>query len=84
MQENAICLFITDNKFEQMCARIRDNMISENRTVKLLEITIDNELKFGETLTNICIKANRNLTVLTRMRKYLDLNKVKRLFKSFF
>ena len=84
MQKNAICLFITDNKFEQMCARIRDNIILENRTVKLLETTIDNELKFGETLTNICIKANRNLTVLTRMRKYLDFNKVKRLFKSFF
>ena len=84
MQKNSICLFIPDNKFEHMCARIRDNMISENRTVKLLDITIDNELKFGENLINICIKANRNLTVLTRMRKYLDLNKVKRLFKSFF
>ena len=84
MQKNAICLFIPDNKFEHMCTRIRDNMISENRTVKLLDITIDNELKFGENLANICIKANRNLTVLTRMRKYLDFNKVKRLFKSFF
>ena len=59
-------------------------MMWENRTIKLLEITIDNELKYDEHLTNICIKANRKLTVLTRMRKYLDFNKVRLLFKSFF
>ena len=54
-----------------MRVRIRGDMMWENRTVKLLGITIDNELKFDEHLTNICIKANRKLTVLTRMRKYL-------------
>ena len=59
-------------------------MIWENRTVKLLGITINNELKLDEHLTNICIKANRKLTVLTRMRKYLDFNKVRLLLKSFF
>ena len=65
-------LFISDNKLEQMWVRIRDNMIWENRTVKLLGIKIDNELKFDEYLTNICIIENRKLIVLTRMRKYLD------------
>ena len=65
-------LFISDNKLEQMWIRIRDNMIWENRTVKLLGIKIDNELKFDEYLTNICIIENRKLIVLTRMRKYLD------------
>ena len=65
-------LFISDNKLEQMWVRIRDNMIWENGTVKLLEIKIDNELKFDEHLTNICIIENRKLIVLTKMRKYLD------------
>ena len=65
-------LFISDNKLEQMWVRIRDNMIWENRTVKLLGIKIDNDLKFDEYLTNICIIENRKLIVLTRMRKYLD------------
>ena len=41
-------LFISGNKFEQMWVRIRDDMIWENRTVKLLGITIDNKLKFNE------------------------------------
>ena len=65
-------LFISDNKLEQMWVRIRDNMMWENRTVKLLGIKIDNDLKFDEYLTNICITENRKLIVLTRMRKYLD------------
>ena len=65
-------LFISDNKLEQMWVRIRDNMMWKNRTVKLLGIKIDNDLKFDEYLTNICITENRKLIVLTRMRKYLD------------
>ena len=50
------CLsFISGNKFEQMWARVTDDITWENRTVKLLGITIGNELKFDERLTNICI-----------------------------
>ena len=77
-------LFISGNIFEQMWVRIRDDMIGKNKTVKLLGIMIDNELKFDEQLSDICIKANRKLIVLTKMRKYLDFNKVRLLFKSFF
>ena len=59
MNAEKCCSFISDNKFEQMWARIRDSMIWENRTVELFEIMIGNELI-------ICIKANRKLTVLTK------------------
>ena len=45
-----------------MWVRIRDDMIWENRTVKLLGITIYDELKFDEHLTYICIKTNRKLS----------------------
>ena len=47
--------FISGNKFEQMWARVTDDMTWENRTVKLSGITFGNELKFDERLTNICI-----------------------------
>ena len=77
-------LFITGNKFDQVWVTSRDDMIWGNRTVKLLEITIDNKLKLDEHLTNICLKANRKLTVFTKIRKYLDFNKVRLLFKSLF
>ena len=39
-----------------MWARIIDDMIWENRTLKLLRIAVDNELKFDEHLTTVCIK----------------------------
>ena len=77
-------LFITGNKFDEVWVKSRDDMIWGNRTVKLLEITIDNELKVDEHLTTICLKANRKLTTFTKIRKYLDFNKVRLLFKSLF
>ena len=54
-------LFISGNKFEHLWTKIGNNRIWENRTVKLLGITIGNELKFDEHLSNVCLKANRKL-----------------------
>ena len=59
-----------------MWAKIGDDQIWESRTVKLLGITIDNELKFGEYINNVSKKAQRKLTVLTRLKKYLDFKKL--------
>ena len=67
-----------------MWANIRDDKIWESRTVKLLGIIIDNELKFDEHISNVCIKARRKLKVLPRIRKYLALNKLRIPFKTFF
>ena len=39
-------LFVSGNKYEHMWARVGNDLIWESRTVKLLGITIDNELKF--------------------------------------
>ena len=44
-------LFISGKIFKQMRVRIRGDLMWGNRTVKLLGITIDNELKFDEHLT---------------------------------
>lgn len=40
-------------------------------------IVIRNELKFDERKGNVCLKAQRKLTVLTRMRKQLAFKKLK-------
>ena len=72
------------SKHENMWAKIGDDQIWESRTVKLLGITIDNELKFDEYISNVCKKGQRKLTVLTRIKKYLDFNKLRHLFKTFF
>ena len=67
-----------------MWAKIGHDQIQESRTVKLLGITIDNELKFDEYISNVCKKTQRKLTVLTRTQQYLDFNKLRLLFKTFF
>ena len=77
-------LFVSGNKYEQMWAKIGNDKILESRTVKLLGITIDNELKFDEHIDNVCMKAQRKLSVLARIRKYLDFNKLRTIFKTFF
>ena len=51
-------LFISGNKFEHLWTKICNNRIWENGTVKLLGISIDNELKFDEHLSNVYLKAN--------------------------
>ena len=68
-------LFVSGNKHEHMWAKISDDQSLESRTVKLLSVTIHNELKFDEYISNVCKKAQRKLTVLTRMKKYLDFKK---------
>ena len=76
-------LFVSGNKYEQMWAKIGNDKIWESRTVKLLGITIDNELKFDVHI-DVCMKAQRKLSVLARIRKYLDFNKLRTIFKTFF
>ena len=77
-------LFVSGNKHEHMCAETCDDQIWESRTVKLLGVTIDNELKFDECISNVCKKALTKLTVLTRIKKYLDFKKLRLLLKTFF
>ena len=46
-------LFVSGNKHEHMWANIGDDQIRESRTVKLLDVTINNELKFNEYISNV-------------------------------
>ena len=46
--------FVSGNKHEHMWAKIGDDQIWESRTVKLLGVTIDNELRFDEYISNVC------------------------------
>ena len=67
-------LFVSGNKHEHMWAKIGDDQIWESKTVKLLGITMDNELKLDEYISNVCKNTQRKLIVLTRIKKYLDFN----------
>ena len=77
MNSDKCHLYISGHKFEHLWAKIGNDKIWETKTVKLLGITIDNDLKFDEHLNNVCLKANRKLSALMRIRKYLDFNKTR-------
>ena len=84
MNSDKCHLLISGNKYEHIWAKIGNDRIWETKAVKLLGVTIDNEVKFDVHLNNVCLKANRKLSALTRTRKYLDFNKTRVLFKGFF
>ena len=76
-------LLISGHKYEHMWIRVGEEKIWEDRKVKLLGVTIDNELKFDEHVSEICLKANRKLSVLSRMSKYLTFEQRRVLYKAF-
>ena len=54
-----------------MWAKLDRDIVWESNDIKLIEITLDNNLKFDKHLSNICSKANRKLSVLTRVANFL-------------
>ena len=84
MNSDKCHLFISGNKFEHLWTKIGNNRIWGNRIVKLSGITIGKELGFDEYISNACLKANGELSALTRIRKYLGFNKIRILFKGSF
>ena len=55
---------ISGNKNEQMWAKLDRDIVWESNDVKLLGITLDNNLKFDKHVSNIFSKANRKLNTL--------------------
>ena len=68
-------LIISGNKYESLWADIGNDRIWESNYVKLLGISIDRSLKFDFHMLRVCSKANRKLTILSRMFKFLTFKK---------
>ena len=64
-------LLISGNKNEQMWAKLHRDIVWESNDVKLLEITLDNNLEFDKHLSNIC----SNICALTRVTNFFYLRK---------
>ena len=77
-------LLISGFKYEHIWAQIGKDKIWEDSEAKLLGVTIDNSLKFDCHINNICTKANQKLSVLSRIRKILNIKQRRIIFKSFF
>ena len=76
-------LLVSGHHYEEMFVNIGKDIIWESKTVKLLGITIDKELKFDKHINQVSSTANKKLNVLSRMRRFLSAEKRKINFKSF-
>ena len=47
----------------------------ENNDVKLLEVTIDRDLKFDKHVLKLCSKANQKSSAISRVANLLSFNK---------
>ena len=63
--------------------KLKDHNIQSKTNVKLLGITLDNQLNFGPHIADLCKKAATQLNVRKRLKSFIGLEERKTLFKSF-
>ena len=54
-----------------------------SKEVQFLEVTLNNELKFHNHVSNIYLKANRKLSALLKTTEFTTLDKRRPLFRGF-
>ena len=86
---NQICLKVVNCFFIRILKPFftkpfrRQKQIKASKEEKLLGVRIDSGLTFKEHITSICSKANQRLHALTRVSKYISLQKCRILTNSF-
>ena len=76
-------LIVSGYKHEKVWASDEGDNIWENVDAKLSGVVIDRKLKYDKHVSKICFKANRKLTVLARVSKFLKFVRRKTIFKAF-
>ena len=76
-------LFVAGDIFEHAWVRVGPDKIRQDHSIKLLGVSIDNELKFDKHVLNIIKKANSNLSALLRITKFMTFQKKRTLYKAF-
>ena len=64
-------LLLSGQKFKHQWVQIGKHMVWEENKIRLLAITIENELKFDSHISNICLKANKKLNVSCKLKNIL-------------
>ena len=72
------------SKNENFEANINENRISNTRFEKLLDVTFNNQLNFNHHISKICKTASNKLHALARVSNYIDEDKKRILFNSYF
>ena len=67
----------------KLCIEIDKMVVKTVDKVKLLGVIIDSKLKFDEHVKSLWLKANRNISALSRVAEIIDKQKCKSLYNSF-
>ena len=73
-------LLISGQTYERQWVQIGKDIVWEENNIKLLGITMDNELIFDSRILNICSKTNKKLSVLCKLKKFQQQRILFRLF----
>ena len=63
--------------------RIQDQNINTSRTIKILGVILDDQLKFNDHITSICRRASSQINALKRISKFLNTSGRMNIYKSF-
>ena len=77
------CKLLVSNHDEDASILINGEIVEGNKSVKLLGIRIDNELKFQEHVANICNIVSQKLHALVRISGYMKVDKLRLVHKAF-
>ena len=77
------CNLLISNHDEDASIIINNEIIEGNKSVKLLGIKIDNEVKFKEHVTSLCQKVSQKLHALARIANYMNTDKLRLILKAF-
>ena len=83
MKANADKCHLLLSRKEKLKANISNYTIMNNAKQKLLEVTIENHLKFDSHIKNLCSKAGQKLYTLSRISSYISLNQRRMIMQSF-
>ena len=74
---------LISNHSKDLTIKVENEVIECCDSVKLLGITIDNELKFGEHVSKLCKKASQKFHALARISNFVCQDKLRTLMKAF-
>ena len=59
-------------RYMSLSISIKESLIVPTDNIKILDVILNDHLKFGAHIRNICIKASRQINALKRLTKFLN------------
>ena len=76
-------MFLGLKQHQEFFLEIENKSINVTRSVKLLGISVDDELKFDKHVKTLCQKVSRKVSAFSRVAPYIDKKKGKILYHTF-